>query len=209
MSRSVIGFCRTYIYVTRVSHIAEDIRPGLRDIELSESTSMLETHDLPAEHILSEEEIVDAFNKAKRYLQEFRDNLAMVEINRILLSNASLYVKEEASLLASLVETPDFSTVKDPFLYEKVRLSPLLYQNCYIVWEGKVANVEISPDLISFDLLVGYQNEQELMGVVPVSLDYAINLVNGIALRVLGKVVAKEEVLGLEAVSTQRIYSTE
>lgn len=198
-----------YFYVTNVKSRPRDIRPGLENIGLEASDPALEVTDLPTKFTLSEKEIVSAFNKAKMYLQDYRDNLARREINRILLSNASTRVKEESSLLASMIETPDFSTVKDPFPFENVVEEPLLFNGCYVVWEGKLANVDINSDRILFDLLVGYQSEKELLGVVSVSLNFGANLSNGMALRVLGSVVSDEEGFTLEGISIQKIYSTE
>ena len=46
----------------------------------------------------------------------------------------------------------------------------------------------ISSDLITFDLLVGYETNEVLLGIVPVVLDFAALLNQGEAVEILGKV---------------------
>ena len=58
-----------------------------------------------------------------------------------------------------------------------------------MVWKGKVANLKVAKDSIAFDLLVGYDQEKQLEGIVPVTLPFAADLANGSAVEVLGQVV--------------------
>lgn len=156
--------------------------------------------------VLTEKQVQDGFEQIKRYLLHYRDNLATREINRLLASNASVYVKEKAKLLKTFVKEPDFSTLKDTFPYEEVARNPALYADCYVRWSGKVANVRVSPEAITFDLLVGYQDERELQGVVPVKLEFAFDLENGIGVEVLGKVAPGEGSFMLLGRSLHRLY---
>ena len=153
-----------------------------------------------------EEKSDETFQMIKRHLLEYRDNLAVREINRLLLSNASVYVKEKARLMKTFIQEPDFSTVKDSFPYLEVRADPGLFADCYVVWRGKVANVQIGEDEITFDLLVGYEEETELLGLVPVSLDFASKIENGDGIEVLGKVQVQEQQIYLQGISLHRLY---
>ena len=155
---------------------------------------------------LSDQEIEGAFETIKGYLLEYRDNLALREINTLLHSNASVYVKEKARLMKTFVEDPDFSTIKDPFPFLQVRSNPLLYEDCYVVWKGKAANVLVGEDRITFDLLVGYEDETELLGLVPVTMRFAASVENGDGIEVLGKVRIESDQLHLEAISIHRLY---
>lgn len=181
-------------------------RPEIQSVFLSSTQPALTSGSAGSPFVLSEKQVQETFARSKRYLLQYRDNLALREINRILLSNASPYVKEKAGLLATFVRQPDFTTIRDPFPYREVAGNPGLYSGCFVVWTGKAANVQTGPEKIVFDLLVGYASEQELQGVVPVTLGFAVELENGYGVEVLGKVVAAEGELSLTAVSLHRLY---
>jgi tetratricopeptide (TPR) repeat protein len=181
-------------------------RPGVAEIELSDTRPALSTQQDHPMFELSESEIEDGFAKAKRHLLAYRDNLAIREINRILLSNASAYVKEKARLLKSFVRTPDFTTIRDPFEFREVAANPALYRDGFVLWRGKVANVRIGEQAIRFDLLVGYQDQRELEGIVPVLLEFAADLDDGIAVEVLARLSGEDSQIVLDAISIHRLY---
>ena len=139
--------------------------------------------------MLTENDVRNAFKKAKSYLLAYRDNMATVEINRILLSNAAVPVKERARMLKGFVTQPDFLTLKDSFPYTTVAAEPALYDGCSVSWRGKIANLKIGKSAITFDLLVGYEKEKVLQGIVPVTLGFAAELANGGGLEVLGQIL--------------------
>jgi hypothetical protein len=68
-------------------------------------------------------------------------------------------------------------------------------------WKGKVANLKAGKDAIAFDLLVGYDQEKELEGIVGVTLPFAAQLANGVALEVLGQVIVRNGTLNLLGIS--------
>jgi hypothetical protein len=156
---------------------------------------------------MTEKQIQESFEKTKRFLLQYRDNLATREVNRILLSNASAYVKEKARLLATFTRVPDFTTVRDPFGFREVAVDPPLHEGCFVVWRGKVANLAVSSEALSFDLLVGYESQKQLQGIVPVSAAFAAELADGDAVEVLGRVGLPSGKLALEAVSLHRLYA--
>ena len=181
------------------------LRSGVQQVQLSPGQPSLAT-DTGASLILTEKQVQESFEQIKRYLLQYRDNLATREINRLLASNASVYVKEKAKLLKTFVREPDFSTLRDPFPYSEVVRSPSFFVDCYVRWSGKVANVRVSPEAIIFDLLVGYQDERELQGVVPVRLEFAFDLENGIGVEVLGKIALSDGSIMLLGRSLHRLY---
>jgi tetratricopeptide (TPR) repeat protein len=196
-----------YIYLLPRIAPRTRARPGVEQIVLSlEQPLTVKDSAEQSMLTLSEKQISETFETIKQHLLDYRDNLAIREINRLLRSNASVYVKEKARLMKTFVEDPDFSTVKDPFPYLEVRSDPSLYNDCYVVWRGKVANVQIGEIQITFDLLVGYEDETELLGLVPVSLDFAAAIENGDGIEVLGKVHAEEQQIRLEGISLHRLY---
>jgi len=145
------------------------------------------------------------FQKARRLLLDYRDNMAAVEINRLLLSNATLAIKERARMLKGFVTQPTFDTLRDGFAYSQVAAQPALYDGCAVRWRGKVANLKIGKDAIVFDLLVGYDQEKELEGIVPVVLPFAAQLANGIPIEVLGQVQVQRDRLSLQGLSVHRL----
>ncbi|UCF99303.1 MAG: tetratricopeptide repeat protein [Spirochaetaceae bacterium] len=182
-------------------------RPGVEEIVLSLNQPLIAQVSEPqSSFTLSERQISDSFELTKEHLLDYRDNLAILEINKLLRSNASIYVKEKARLMKTFVRDPDFSTVKDPFPYPEVRSDPGLYSDCYVVWKGKVANVRIGESEITFDLLVGYEDETELLGLVPVSLSFAAAIENGDGIEVLGKVQVESGQIRLQGISIHRLY---
>ena len=159
-------------------------------------------------YILTEKEIERVFREAKDFFSRFQDNLARREINRLLGSNASIPVKEQARTIARYIPAPDFTTIKDSFDFNTVKADPFLYSDTYVVWAGKVSNLSTTQELITFDLLVGYEENRLLLGIVGVKLKFAAFIGDGDAIEVLGQVkLTEEEDFFLEAVSIHKILS--
>ncbi len=159
-----------------------------------------------ARYILTESEIRESFDKAKSSFRDFHDNLAIREINRLLLSNASGQVKEQARTIMSYIGVPDFTSIKDSFSYTDVAAEPLLYDGTFVVWKGRISNLNIGDETITFDLLVGYETSQVLEGVVPVVLDFAVNLTQGNPVEILGRItVPTDDTILLEGISVHKL----
>jgi len=179
-------------------------RPGVSVIEMPAGVPSVDVGtDFP--FIMKEGEVRRTFQKAKNELLAFRDNLAVVDINRILLSNAAPAVKERARLLKGFVTQPTFDTARDLYSYADVSRQPLLYDGASVLWKGKVANLSTSRTRITFDLLVGYDEEKQLQGIVPVSLPFAADIGNGDAIQLLGQVTANGNAVSLVGISLHRI----
>ena len=140
-------------------------------------------------YVLTKKQIERAFSSAKKYFGNFRDNLAQKEINLLLGSNASPEVKEQSRTIASYVVQPDFTTLRDPFSYQEVAADPFLYSQTYVAWKGKISNLFVGEDSITFDLLVGYETSEVLLGVVPVTLSFAVLLDQGDPVEILGQIL--------------------
>jgi tetratricopeptide (TPR) repeat protein len=130
-------------------------------------------------YALTEKQAIDAFELAKGYFQQYRDNAAIIEINRLLGSNASPALKEKAKSLRAFVGKADFRTIKDAPTYADTRRSPELYVGCSVAWKGMAANVRPDPGagadagFIAFDFLVGYQTKKRLEGYIPARISGA------------------------------------
>jgi hypothetical protein len=124
-------------------------------------------------YVLTEKEALDAFERAKDRFQAYRDNAALVEINRLFNSNATESLKAKAASLRAFVGKPDFRTVKDAPSFAEAQREPWLYDGCSVVWKGMAANLRPDARLgtgsnaIAFDFLVGYQDKKRLEGIVP------------------------------------------
>ena len=158
--------------------------------------------------MLTEEEVRNTFEDIKEYFNEHRDNLAMREINRILLSNASQEVKDKVSTIAGYLKSPDFQSFSDNFSYSEVISDPPLYENCYVRWKGRASNLEITESEVRFDFLVGYHDTKTLEGIVPVSFPFAVSVEQGQPVEVLGRILLADGIR-LEGVSIRPIYSEE
>jgi hypothetical protein len=189
----------------RVTRARPADRPGVAGIEIPADLPRLVDAGTAFPFMLSERDVRQVFQKARRLLLEYRDNLAALEINRLLLSNATLAIKERARMLKGFVTQPTFDTLRDGFSYSQVAAQPALYDGCSVRWKGKVANLKIGKESIVFDLLVGYDEEKELEGIVPVILPFAAQLANGIPIDVLGQVQAQRDHLTLQGISVHRL----
>jgi tetratricopeptide (TPR) repeat protein len=128
-------------------------------------------------YALTEKQALRSFELAKDYFQAYRDNAAIIEINRLSMSNANPAIKEKARSLRAFVGKPDFRTVKDAPSYSVAQRDPALYDGCSVVWKGLAANVRpeaaarpggrTESATIDFDFLVGYQDKKKLEGLVP------------------------------------------
>ena len=144
-------------------------------------------------YILSEKQIKSAFQNAKSYFADYRDNFALREINRLLNSNASPKVKEQATIIQKFISPPNFTTFRDPFTFDEVNEDPHLYSRTYVVWKGKISNLSISESEIRFDFLVGYETNQVLDGIVPVVIDFAATISQGDPLELLAEIIPRED----------------
>jgi len=121
-------------------------------------------------YVLTEDQALAVFERAKAFFQEYRDNAALVEINRLTQSNASAALKQKAQSLKSFVGAPDFRTVRDAPSFADLAREAALYDGCSVVWKGMAANVREGAQGIDFDFLVGYQEKKRLEGIIPASI---------------------------------------
>jgi len=138
--------------------------------------------------ILTEKEALASFDKAKRLFSQYRDEAAMVELNRLLLSNATRQVKTKAKILSGLVREPSFLSMPDSFTYTEVAANPGLYEGVGVIWKGLPANTAGSDTSTTFDLLVGYDDKQRLEGIVPVRAGFKVTIASDRPIEVLARV---------------------
>ncbi len=184
----VTGFFTVPPFLEKILENRRTMRPGIEQVAIEELSGPITEYGGQFTYIHSEKEIRNIFKKAQDYFHAYQDNLAQRELNRLLNSNASQAVKEKARILMGFVKEPNFATLKDSFSYAEVKKEPLLYQNCFVRWKGKVSNISIGDIAITFDFLVGYEDEKILEGIVPVHLEFAAKLNPMFPVEILGKV---------------------
>ena len=155
--------------------------------------------------IMTDSEIEKTFEKAKSYFSEYRDDKAIVELNKLLLSNAKDSIKEKCRALKKLSNPPTFLTVKDRFSYKDVIKNQLYYDGVAIIWKGAVANLRSGGKAVSFDFLVGYEEAKTLDGVIEAYLPFETLISDGAGIEILGIIRFKnpenQSGIYLEAVS--------
>ena len=143
-------------------------------------------------YILNAREVNETYEKAQEYFQKEEDNLAQREINKLLNSNASVAIQQNARLLMQYFVEPSFDTFKTGFTYSQVAEDIYLYLDCWVMWSGRIANSEVTDTSYSCDLLVGYENQERVEGIVPLVFDSAMNLDPSLPITVLGKISLTE-----------------
>lgn len=138
--------------------------------------------------VLTEREAVDAFDRAKRLFLDYRDEAALVEINRLRLSNASSRLKAKAEALAVYAREPSFLSLPDRYEWADVSALPALYNGVGVAWKGLPANLESGDGWTRFDLLVGYHDKNRLLGIVPVRFPFELSVDPDSPIEVLGRV---------------------
>lgn len=151
------------------------------------------------ERILTEREIERLFRDIRRDFDGGHDNLVRRKLNRITQSNASLEIQDRANLLWDYLKEPTFTTLKDNFTYQEIQEDPRLYEHAYVRWRGLVANATVSDSAVRFDLLVGYETAQVLLGIVPVEIPFSVVLENGQPVELIGRLSVDGEGLSLTA----------
>jgi tetratricopeptide (TPR) repeat protein len=146
--------------------------------------------------ILTERQVLASYEKARGLFNEYDDNPARIEINRLLLSNAADGIKNKARvLLRYLDETPlGFDTLKTNLSYAQVQKEPLLCDGCYVVWRGMATNILVENESSSFDFLVGYENRTNLAGIVRVVCPFAAFVSSEQPLEVLARIRPQSDV---------------
>ncbi|NLM00264.1 MAG: tetratricopeptide repeat protein [Treponema sp.] len=118
----------------------------------------------------SERELVSMYNQIQKNYNKFNDNGAQINCNLIINSNASIALKEKAKLLSThlWIPEPTFDSLKYNLTYEQVRKEPFRYNNCRVIWSGRISNIQILEDKVVGELLVGYDNLTHIAGVISV-----------------------------------------
>ncbi|NLC93600.1 MAG: hypothetical protein GX677_09100 [Treponema sp.] len=198
----MIGFCCVK-FIPRSSNIYNGERKDLTQLSLSSSEkSSPQEKDLGVQsfvYLLSDKEITDSYEKALSYFQNHRDNESQREINRILNSNASVSIKQKANILTEYLEVPTFDTLNFNPTVADVESDKLLYQDCWVSWQGRISDAYTNKDG-SFEcrLLVGYESMKKVDGIIDVIFDSDPAIQTDQPVRILGRISFIEKRLVLQ-----------
>jgi tetratricopeptide (TPR) repeat protein len=152
-------------------------------------------------YVLTRDQVLDAYAEARKLFASYRDEEAKVPLNRILESNAPEGIKNKARLLFSYTRSPGFDTFseKDSFTYAEVMKDPSLYRDCYVIWKGMAAKLEIFQNATVFTFLVGYDPKTSVLeGQVPVVFNSAIPVNPELPLTILARIVPVVNSAGID-----------
>lgn len=181
-------------------------REGVAAIAPSELPEDLTDFAGEFRYVYNDEELAELVDRVGDLFNDFRDNRARLEANRILLSNASPLVKERIRLVSSYFRTPTFVDFRDNFTYAEVASEPWLYEGCHVRWSGQTSNIDVTADAITFTLLVGYERERVLEGTVPVTVPFTADVQPG-SVELIGRVETQDADFSLVATSIRRIVA--
>lgn len=204
--------CLLFVNLFPVQQRYGSLRTELSALELTEEEKKAAKEtDLTSQSYLfvfGEKEITRRYQSAISYFQEHRDNASRIEVNRILNSNASSAIKKKAGVLASYYEIPDFDTINDVPDFASVQETPVLYQDCWVNWGGKISNViNYNDGGYSCDLLVGDEGLTHYEGTVRVVFETAPNIDAEQFVQILGQLNCEGKVVYVRGRSVyQRVH---
>ena len=191
----VIVFYATPLYQKALQRFYPEI-VELNAIELPLEEPIIDAEPREALYSFSEEEIKSSFVQIKKYIYRERINTAIVALNRVMLSNASLGVKERFRILYTFIDPPDpISIDYNPHFFEIMK-EPAVFEGVYVRWTGKIAGLKKDGEDISFDLLVNYENEDTIEGIALVEITGTYYLENRQNVEVFGKIIGYEREAG-------------
>jgi len=177
------------------------------DMELRENSILDNSGSFT--YLLTRDEVEKSYEKVIHYYDNFRDNLAQKEVNRLLNSNASEEIKSKVALLQGYFRKPDYMDFYTDYTYSQAIEEPLLYQNCYVLWTGRVSNVKVEEEKIEFLFLVGFEDETNLEGIMPAYIERAVNLQTEMAVEILGRLELENKKLKLKVETIRHIIAEE
>jgi tetratricopeptide (TPR) repeat protein len=188
----------------KLSQKPDPLRPEIAAVTIGKDDVVLDT-EIRAVNMMTEQEIRTTFENIKDLFDRYEDNLARREINRLRLSNAGRAVKNKIQAFIPYIRTPTFAAFPESFTYQEVVKDPLLYEGCFIRWKGRISNIVVSEKRITFDFLVGYQDQKFLQGIVPARMDFAANLEPAFAYEVIGRITPASPGITLQIVSLHEL----
>jgi hypothetical protein len=170
------------------------VSENIGKIEVESNAKLVEiTPLLTNEIVLTDRQVSELFNELKLLLSKNRaSNKARFIANYLLNSNASPSVKAKVEVLRTFMEEP---TVLDWMpLYEEVNSKPNLYNGVFVIWKGRIVNVEKVGSSANFVFVVHGNTPSSIKGFMKAKMDNFLDGYVGEDIRVLGEIVADKDV---------------
>lgn len=194
---SLIGIVLAVVilnFIKPEKHQFQGSRINYEDFNLTAEEMKINSSDVQAQIPLTQTEAKNVYFDALEKFENNRDNAAQVEVNKILNSNASEEMKDNAKILATHFVEPDFSSLKDNFDYAKVLEQPLLYNNCWVAWSGRVSSVVVNENKYECKLYVGYEDKKEVKYLIRVEFNEMPAIDVERPVHILGKLVMEKNI---------------
>jgi len=147
-----------------------------------------------------EKEIKRKFENIKQNILNDKAVAAVLEINEIKLSNASESVKLKTDILKTFIREPDYAFFKNQITYsdilnEKKSLNGniRLYDDVFVLWEGRIVNLKIGKEEIIFDYILGDEEKGIVLGIEKVVFKKAVIIKNNDKIKVFGKIKVNDK----------------
>jgi len=150
-------------------------------------------------YVLTESQVLESFEDARRLFHEHRDEAVRIRLNRILESNAGEGIKSRARIIASFLQVPGFNTLyqDDRFTYSEIIRNPFLYNGVHVIWRGMASDLVVEENSTEFKFLVGYDTRRTMEGIVQVQYDFAVPLNDEFPFEILGRVIPISGEIGI------------
>ncbi|MBN2652721.1 MAG: tetratricopeptide repeat protein [Spirochaetales bacterium] len=209
---TLILICVTMGGVLGAYKYNKDLRISDRGVPFrSENIENFINFDETSKFTMSEEQIKYHYNLCLRYFDKRHDNLARIEFNRLLHSNASEDIKNRVKTMDSMITVPDFNTFKDNHDYSVVinpsdKYAPYVYDRIFVTWKGRISDIEVFKEKIKFNFLIGYHDKKIVEGIVAAETAFAQEIDNRFGYEILGQIIVNQDAsLFLRVISLRKI----
>ncbi|MDR2865061.1 MAG: tetratricopeptide repeat protein [Spirochaetaceae bacterium] len=196
LALALVFFIAVKIKLINLPDIEKEQRPGFASsaLQIDDKDHLVELGG-SYQTILTQNDVLKYYENARKFFNDYDDNQARREINRIMHSNASEGIKNKAEvLLLYMNERPlDFDTLKTNFAYQEISRNPSIYEGCTVIWKGMATNITSGQNNISFDFLVGHETRTNLLGIVRVNCPFAAHINSEDPLEILGQIILDPE----------------
>ncbi len=136
----------------------------------------------------SESEIKALFDRIRANILAESYVEAQININRVKMSNANGNVKTRVAIFEDFIKEPDYATFKNVIDFQTFQKEPKLYNNIYILWNGKVVNRIESKSDVKFDFVIADEERGTIYGILLAAFKKAIIVNNNEKIGLFGKI---------------------
>jgi len=150
--------------------------------------------DLSKSYSFSEKEIKDLFDGIRANILAGKYVEAQIGINKVRLSNAASSVKSRVGLFENFIIKDDdklldyAATFENVIDFQTFQKEPNLYNNIYILWDGRVVNRIESKTDVRFDFIIADEERGIIYGILLVIFKKAVIVNNNENIKLFGKI---------------------